>query len=58
MNLGEHDLGATRTNIDPHSRQENIILLPKRVILERSLVEVIIVIVGAATSIATTFCIV
>ena len=45
MNLGEHDLRATRTNIYPHSRQETIILLPKRIILQRSLIEVIIVIV-------------
>lgn len=45
MNLREHDLSATRANIYPHRRQENIILLPERIVFERSLVKVIIVIV-------------
>ena len=44
MHLGKHDLSAARTNIYPHRRQENIILLPERVILQRSLVKVIVVV--------------
>jgi hypothetical protein len=45
VNLGEHDLGAARTNIDAYRRQKNVILLPKGIILEGSLVKVIIVVV-------------
>ena len=45
MHLGKHDLSAARTNIYPHSRQENIVLLPERVILQWALVEVIVVVV-------------
>ena len=50
MNLREHDLSAARTNIYPHRRQENIILLPERVILERSLVKVIVVVMVVMTA--------
>lgn len=45
MNLREYDLSAARTYINPHGRQENIVLLPERVVLQRALVKVIVMVV-------------
>ena len=45
MNLRKDDLCAARTNIDPHRGQEDIVLLPQRIIFKRAVIEVIIMIV-------------